>query len=77
MITLGVGNAGLHSFGITLGGRLAALIRRGVYVFRMPTRRHQLKVGRRALAELVRAVLPPWSRANQPCTVREQKRTIE
>ncbi|MEL7071526.1 MAG: NAD(P)/FAD-dependent oxidoreductase [Cyanobacteria bacterium J06581_3] len=77
MITLGIGNAGLHSFGITLGGRLAALIRRGVYVFRMPTRRHQLKVGRRALAELVRAVLPPWSRANQPCTVREQKRTIE
>ncbi|MGB3573550.1 MAG: NAD(P)/FAD-dependent oxidoreductase [Phormidesmis sp.] len=60
MITLGVGDAGLSSFGITLGGRLAAVIRRGVYVFRMPTRRHQLKVGRRALGELFRAILPPW-----------------
>ncbi len=60
MITLGVGDAGLSSFGITLGGRLAAVIRRGVYVFRMPTRRHQTKVGRRALGELFRALLPPW-----------------
>lgn len=53
MITLGVGDAGLSSFGITIGGWLAALCRRGVYVFRMPTRQHQLKVGRRALGELV------------------------
>ncbi|MGD1897936.1 MAG: NAD(P)/FAD-dependent oxidoreductase [Phormidesmis sp.] len=49
MITLGIGDAGLSSFGITLGGRLAALIRRGVYVFRMPTRHHQIIVGRRSL----------------------------
>ncbi|MGD1863009.1 MAG: NAD(P)/FAD-dependent oxidoreductase [Phormidesmis sp.] len=62
MITLGVGDAGLHSFGITLGGRLAALIRRGVYVFRMPTLRHQLKVGRRALGDVFRALLPPWGK---------------
>lgn len=62
MITLGVGDAGLHSFGITLGGRLAALIRRGVYVFRMPTRRHQLKVGLRVLGDLLRALLPPWGK---------------
>lgn len=51
MITLGIGDAGLWSFGITLGGRLAALSRRGVYIFRMPTRRHQVKVARRALSE--------------------------
>lgn len=57
MMTLGVGNASVHSFGLTLGGRFAALIRRGVYVFRMPTRRHQLRVGRRAIAELLRALL--------------------
>lgn len=62
MITLGVGDAGLHSFGITLGGQLAALCRRGVYVFRMPTRRHQIKVGKRALAELFRYLLPPWQK---------------
>ncbi|MEO1621366.1 MAG: NAD(P)/FAD-dependent oxidoreductase, partial [Cyanobacteria bacterium J06632_3] len=60
MITLGVGEAGLHSFGLTLGGKLAALCRRGVYIFRMPTRRHQLKVARRAIGEIFRAVLPPW-----------------
>ncbi len=69
MITLGIGDAGLSSFGITLGGRLAAVIRRGVYVFRMPTRRHQLKVGRRALGELFRAILPPWrKRSPHPST---------
>lgn len=56
MITLGVGDAGLSSFGITLGGQLAALCRRGVYIFRMPTQRHQLKVGRRALGELGRVL---------------------
>ena len=60
MITLGVGDAGLSSFGITIGGKLAALCRRGVYVFRMPTQRHQLRVGRRALAELAYAVFLPW-----------------
>ncbi len=54
MITLGVGDAGLWSFGITLGGKLAALSRRGVYIFRMPTRRHQVKVARRAISESLR-----------------------
>ncbi|MEO1791827.1 MAG: NAD(P)/FAD-dependent oxidoreductase [Cyanobacteria bacterium J06629_19] len=68
MITLGVGDAGLHSFGITLGGQLAAVIRRGVYVFRMPTLRHQFKVGRRALADLFRALLPPWGNRSHAAT---------
>lgn len=52
MLALGVGDAGLWSFGITIGGRLAAICRRGIYIFRMPTRRHQMKVARRALCEL-------------------------
>ena len=62
MLTLGIGDAGLWSFGITVGGRLAALCRRGVYIFRMPTRRHQMKVGRRALGELARAIFMPWKK---------------
>ncbi|NJM98102.1 MAG: NAD(P)/FAD-dependent oxidoreductase [Phormidesmis sp. RL_2_1] len=53
MITLGIGDAGLWSFGIVLGGKLAALCRRGVYIFRMPTHRHQRKVARRALSMLL------------------------
>ena len=62
MLTLGVGEAGLWSFGLTIGGRLAALCRRGVYIFRMPTRRHQVKVGKRALGELGRGLLVPWKK---------------
>ncbi|MEL6471743.1 MAG: hypothetical protein AAFQ74_18615 [Cyanobacteria bacterium J06623_4] len=63
---VGVGDAALSSFGLTLGGLLAALSRRVVYIFRMPTRRHQLKVARRALAELVRASSRPLLRLFQP-----------
>ncbi|MGB7084757.1 MAG: FAD-dependent oxidoreductase, partial [Phormidesmis sp.] len=66
MVTLGVGDAGLWSFGIAIGGRFAALCRRGVYIFRMPTRRHQKKVARRALGELGRAVLFPWKKRRRP-----------
>ncbi|MEM6449835.1 MAG: NAD(P)/FAD-dependent oxidoreductase [Cyanobacteria bacterium P01_D01_bin.105] len=54
MITLGIGEAGLHSLGFTLGGNLAALCRRGIYIFRMPTRRHQMKVARSAIEGLFR-----------------------
>ncbi len=57
MLTLGINDAGLWSFGLTIGGRLAALSRRGVYIFRMPTRRHQIKVARRAAKELGRAFI--------------------
>lgn len=69
MITLGVGDAGLSSFGITLGGWLAALCRRGVYVFRMPTQRHQLKVGRRALGELAQTIFQPWKKRRSVSTL--------
>lgn len=65
MLTLGINDAGLWSFGLTIGGRLAALSRRGVYIFRMPTRRHQIKVARRALKELCRAIFMPWKKRRQ------------
>ncbi len=61
MLTLGIGEAGLWSFGLAIGGQLAALCRRSVYIFRMPTRRHQFKVGRRALSQLGRAIFMPWN----------------
>ena len=57
MLTLGIGDAGVWSFGIAIGGKLAAICRRGIYILRMPTRRHQIKVARRAVCELARAVL--------------------
>jgi demethylphylloquinone reductase len=44
MLTLGKGNAGLWSFGLTLSGKPAALMRHFVYIYRMPTWRHRLKV---------------------------------
>jgi demethylphylloquinone reductase len=44
MLTLGKGNAGLWSFGLTLSGKLAALMRHFVYIYRMPTWRHRFKV---------------------------------
>ncbi|MGD1853782.1 MAG: NAD(P)/FAD-dependent oxidoreductase [Leptolyngbyaceae cyanobacterium] len=58
MITLGRGTGGVWSFGISLGGRLGGIIRRAVYIHRMPTNRHRLKVARRALAEVGRALWP-------------------
>jgi len=57
MLTLGLGEAGLWSFGLTLGGPLAAIARRVVYIFRMPTRHHQLKVARRTLGLLIQGQL--------------------
>ncbi len=66
MLTLGINDAGLWSFGIALSGPIAALSRRGVYIFRMPTRRHQVKVARRALGELCRAIFLPWKRRREP-----------
>ncbi|MBE9068236.1 FAD-dependent oxidoreductase [Leptolyngbya cf. ectocarpi LEGE 11479] len=53
MLTLGKGTGGVWSFGISLAGRLGGIVRRVVYLHRMPTNRHRLKVARRALKELV------------------------
>ncbi|MFM2060716.1 MAG: hypothetical protein RLZZ507_386 [Cyanobacteriota bacterium] len=47
MLTLGIKNAVVFSFGITLNGNLAGIIRRGVYIQRLPTLKHQLQVAKR------------------------------
>ncbi|MBE9222332.1 NAD(P)/FAD-dependent oxidoreductase [Cyanobacterium stanieri LEGE 03274] len=45
MIALGIDNATLSGLGISLDGGLAYLARRFVYLYRLPTPKHQLKVG--------------------------------
>lgn len=47
MLTLGIKNAVVFSFGITLDGKLASIIRRGVYIQRLPTLRHQIQVAKK------------------------------
>ena len=44
MLTLGKGQALVSSFGLNIGGWLGGLIRKWVYLFRLPTFRHRLKV---------------------------------
>jgi demethylphylloquinone reductase len=45
MLTLGVNAAALSGLGLTLDGPFAYLARRLVYLYRMPTLEHQMKVG--------------------------------
>lgn len=45
MLTLGVDAAALSGLGLTLDGSFAYLARRLVYLYRMPTLEHQIKVG--------------------------------
>ena len=45
MIALGIDNATLSGLGVSLDGGLAYLARRFVYLYRLPTPKHQLKVG--------------------------------
>ncbi|MGK7936867.1 MAG: NAD(P)/FAD-dependent oxidoreductase [Xenococcaceae cyanobacterium] len=49
MLTLGKGVAIVSSFGINLTGSLAGLIRRLIYIFRLPTFRHRWQVLRNLL----------------------------
>lgn len=44
MLTLGTNNAVVASFGMTIDGNLARIIRRAVYIHRLPTGKHQLQV---------------------------------
>ena len=44
MMALGIDNATLTSLGITLDGQIAHLARRLVYLYRLPTLEHQIKV---------------------------------
>lgn len=45
MMTLGTDNATLSGLGVTLDGPLAHIARRLMYLYRLPTLEHQLKVG--------------------------------
>lgn len=58
MLTLGKGAGGVWSFGISLGGKLGGIIRRAVYIHRLPTNHHRFKVARRALRQIGRAIWP-------------------
>ena len=51
MLTLGTNAAVVSSFGIILDGHLARIIRRGVYIQRLPTFRHRLQVAIRWLTK--------------------------
>ncbi len=46
MMALGHGDALIFSFGLLLRGRLAAVIRQGVYLLRLPTSHHRWQVAR-------------------------------
>lgn len=58
MLALGKGTGGVWSFGISLGGKLGGIIRRAVYIHRLPTHHHRLKVARRALQQIGHAIWP-------------------
>jgi NADH:ubiquinone reductase (non-electrogenic) len=47
MLTLGIKNAVVSSFGITIDGNLGRIIRRGVYIQRLPTFNHKIQVAKR------------------------------
>ncbi|NES72607.1 MAG: hypothetical protein F6K24_49155, partial [Okeania sp. SIO2D1] len=49
MITLGMNTAAISSFGISLYGSFAALVRLGVYIQRLPTLSHKFQVIRHRL----------------------------
>lgn len=57
MMTLGQDNATLSGLGLKLDGQLAHLVRRLIYLYRMPTLDHQLKVGFNWITEPLRQIL--------------------
>ncbi|NJO40493.1 MAG: NAD(P)/FAD-dependent oxidoreductase [Cyanobacteria bacterium CRU_2_1] len=57
MMTLGTDNATLTGLGIKLDGTFAHIARRLVYLYRMPTLDHQIKVGLNWIAQPVRELL--------------------
>ncbi|MEL6494865.1 MAG: FAD-dependent oxidoreductase [Cyanobacteria bacterium J06623_7] len=54
MLTLGKGKGLISSFGFNLAGSLGGLLRRLIYIYRLPTLRHRLQVGRKFLIKLLR-----------------------
>jgi NADH dehydrogenase len=59
MMTLGTENATLSGLGLKLDGSLAAIVRRLVYLYRLPTLDHQLKVGFNWMTRPLRDMLAP------------------
>ncbi|WP_016950947.1 NAD(P)/FAD-dependent oxidoreductase [Anabaena sp. PCC 7108] len=57
MLTLGIKNAVVYSFGITLHGNLAGIIRTGVYIQRLPTLKHKLEVAKRWIVRGMKKLL--------------------
>lgn len=57
MMTLGTENATLSGLGIKLDGQLAHVARRLIYLYRMPTLDHQIKVGLNWIAQPLRELL--------------------
>jgi demethylphylloquinone reductase len=59
MMSLGTDNATLAGMGIKLDGPLAHVARRLIYLYRMPTLDHQIKVGLNWIVQPLRALLSP------------------
>lgn len=57
MMTLGTDNATLAGMGLKLEGPLAHVARRLIYLYRMPTLDHQIKVGLNWIAQPIRELL--------------------
>jgi NADH dehydrogenase len=72
MLTLGINSAVVFSFGITLDGELARIIRRATYIQRLPTARHGLQVAWRWLVDGLRRRW--WKRPHRASTHVTSKR---
>lgn len=59
MMTLGTDNATLTGLGLKLEGPVAHIARRLIYLYRMPTFDHQIKVGLNWIAQPIRELLSP------------------
>ncbi|OAB56822.1 NADH dehydrogenase [Phormidium willei BDU 130791] len=59
MMTLGIDNATLSGLGISLDGPLAHIARRLMYLYRLPTLEHQVKVGVNWMVDPLRALITP------------------
>jgi len=59
MLTLGRDSAIVSSFGITLSGKLATIIRKIVYLHRLPTFRHRIRVASSRLPKITKQLKKP------------------
>jgi NADH dehydrogenase len=66
MLTLGKKSALVSSFGFNISGKLADIMRRFVYILRLPTKRHQLKVFQHWAKKILLRLRYSQSLSNQP-----------